>query len=603
VFHEAQAQVYARLMDGENVILTAPTSFGKTLIVDALIAGGTYANVVVVVPTIALIDEVRRRLAHLNATRQLGYRVITHPGQRQGDRNIFVFTQERLLQEEALPTVDLGVVDEFYKLSLDRDQDRATLLNLALAKLRRTARQLYLLGPSVGEVEPLPGLEYRLIPSLDSTVAVDVIRVASSGDERVDLVNTARQLDEPTLIYVRTPARAHEVAGWLVEMDVGGGGDPRAAQWVGAHFHRDWILVESLRHGIGIHHGRIPRGLAHYLVSAFNAGKLRYLICTQTLIEGVNTTAKNILIVDEGILRQKLDLFTFRNIQGRAGRMFSHFVGRVYLFNDEPQDTLPVIDVPALTQPESAPVELLLGLPDDELADRSRERILPYLEQSVLSTSVLRKNGVDPDAQLSLAVEIDELPGFFSEHLSWNGFPTYAQLKQAVDLLWRHFANARRGWGARSAAQFTQLIWQAYRGATAQAMIAGQFEYWRRQGRTIDDVVLDVLTFHRSGLTFGLPKYLRVLEGIQADVLTRHGLPAGNFSRFAAAAEGGFLPGPLAALDEYGIPIELARRLQPRLFRVGDDLDAVLARLADLDTDGLGEFEAELVEEARRGLA
>ena len=50
VFHSTQAQVYARLMDGDTVILTAPTSFGKTLIVDALVVSGSYDNIAVVVP-------------------------------------------------------------------------------------------------------------------------------------------------------------------------------------------------------------------------------------------------------------------------------------------------------------------------------------------------------------------------------------------------------------------------------------------------------------------------------------------------------------------------------------------------------------------------
>lgn len=87
VFHSTQAQVYARLMDGDTVILTAPTSFGKTLIVDALVVGGEYDNIAVVVPTIALIDEVRRRLSRLNERYELGFKVITHLGQVQGWRD------------------------------------------------------------------------------------------------------------------------------------------------------------------------------------------------------------------------------------------------------------------------------------------------------------------------------------------------------------------------------------------------------------------------------------------------------------------------------------------------------------------------------------
>lgn len=603
VFHEAQAQVYARLMDGDNVILTAPTSFGKTLIVDALIASGDYSNVVVVVPTIALIDEVRRRLSLLNRNLELGFRIITHPGQRQGERNIFVFTQERLLEERSLPQVDLGVIDEFYKLSLGRDPDRATLLNLALAKLRRQARQLYLLGPSVGELQPPPGFEYRYIPSLDSTVAVDLIRVRRTEDERADLLAVCAALDEPTLIYVRTPARAHQVAGWLVEAGLGRGGVPDAAEWVAANYHPEWVLVPSLRNGIGIHHGQIPRALAHYMVAAFNREQLRFLVCTQTLIEGVNTTAKNILIVDETIVGQKIDLFTFRNIQGRAGRMLKHYVGRVYLFNDPPQDELPSIDIPVLSQPDDAPVELLLGLPDEELEPRSRDRIAPYLDQDVLDPLVLRENAVDPDGQLALARALDRDPFGFARNLSWRGFPRYEELEATVGLLWEYFPNARRSWGARTSAQYTQLIWQASRETSIKAMIENQVAYWRPRGRSVDDVVLDVLRFHRSGLTYGLPKYLRVLDAIQRDVLARHGAPVGDYAQYAASAESAFLPAPLAALDEYGIPLELARRLRA-LARGDATLDDVVERLRQIDPRRVQAppFEVELLLQAQEGL-
>ena len=58
VFHSDQAKVYYRLLDGESVILSAPTSFGKSVILDALVACEKWSNIVVIVPTVALIDEV-----------------------------------------------------------------------------------------------------------------------------------------------------------------------------------------------------------------------------------------------------------------------------------------------------------------------------------------------------------------------------------------------------------------------------------------------------------------------------------------------------------------------------------------------------------------
>src|SRR5690606_11742605 len=51
-FHRAQARVFRDLMRGENVVLSAPTSFGKSLLIDAIVASGQYQQIVIVVPTL-----------------------------------------------------------------------------------------------------------------------------------------------------------------------------------------------------------------------------------------------------------------------------------------------------------------------------------------------------------------------------------------------------------------------------------------------------------------------------------------------------------------------------------------------------------------------
>ena len=120
-----------------------------------------------------------------------------------------------------------------YKLSLDQDADRGPLLNQALYKLRQLADQLYLLGPNVGTLGELPAdFEHRFMPSDDSTVAVDVVTVDRTGDDREDLLRICKDLNEPTLIFVKSPNRANEVARWLVEAGVNAGGLPDAAGWL-----------------------------------------------------------------------------------------------------------------------------------------------------------------------------------------------------------------------------------------------------------------------------------------------------------------------------------------------------------------------------------
>lgn len=61
-FHREQIAALNTLLSGKNLVLSAPTSFGKSLLIDALLATGRYHRVAIVLPTIALLDEFRRRI-------------------------------------------------------------------------------------------------------------------------------------------------------------------------------------------------------------------------------------------------------------------------------------------------------------------------------------------------------------------------------------------------------------------------------------------------------------------------------------------------------------------------------------------------------------
>ena len=56
----------------------------------------------------------------------------------------------------------------------------------------------------------------------------------------------------------------------------------------------------------------------------------------------------------------------------------------------------------------------------------------------------------------------------------------------------------------------------------------------------------------------------------------------------------------LSVLDEYGVPVELGRKLEPFLAADGD-VDATLAKLREFDASnaGLDEFEESLVRDAQ----
>ena len=311
VFHRVQSEVYTKLLNGKSVILSAPTSFGKSLIIDAIIATQRFQNVLIVVPTIALIDETRRRLSQFRPQ----YKLITHATQQPSDANIYVLTQERAVELEAIHSVDFFVIDEFYKLQPDVDSGRSLTLNHVLYRLLKRGIQFYMLGPNIRGIPEgfSERFECTFIRTDYATVVSEVHLLPAQQDKHEQLADLCKSLNEPTLIYCQSPARANNVVQLLLESEVTEEVDglQGAVEWLSREYHEDWLLTRGLEAGIGLHHGRIPRSIAEFMVRAFNDGLLSFLVCTSTLIEGVNTKAKNVVIFDNKVARRKFDYFTF----------------------------------------------------------------------------------------------------------------------------------------------------------------------------------------------------------------------------------------------------------------------------------------------------
>ncbi len=600
VFHSAQGQVYRALLEGENVVLSAPTSFGKSLLIDAAIATARFANVAIIVPTIALLDETRRRLSRFAPN----YKIVTHVSQRPADRNIFVMTQERLLEYPDLPKIDFFVIDEFYKLDLRQDPDRAALLNQAFYRLWKTEAQFYLLGPNVENIAPDVPWKARYIRTDFRTVAVDTKRVQRTPNEEDVLVGICGSLDEPTIIYCKSPARTRVVAEWLLEAGVGPHNPDLhdAVEWIGHNFHSEWLVARALARGIGIHHGRLPRALAHLIIRLFNEGRLRFLLCTSTLIEGVNTAAKNVIVLDNKVANKNFDFFTYNNIKGRVGRMMRHFVGRVFLFYDAPDEQLPIVDMPVFTQTPATPLHLLLALDESERTEQSNRRLAPYLENDLLSVDVMRANtGIDLDDQLATAQLLANNPVHWSRLLAWSGIPTWEQLEATCSVIWDELGGGThaRVQAIRSARQLAFYLRRLsdLRG-DSRAMIERELDK-----RSPDDAVESVLEFTRSWPGHHFPRYLAALQRIEEEVFGRRGLPSGSYKFYASSVERLFMPPFTAALEEYGIPAEVTRRV-PSLLVGAESLDDVIERLRELPTSQLPltGFERELVADAQSSL-
>ncbi|NUM56722.1 MAG: DEAD/DEAH box helicase [Candidatus Hydrogenedentes bacterium] len=602
VFHREQAEVYRRLLDGDNVILSAPTSFGKSRIIDALIATEKFGNIAIIVPTLALIDETRRRLSQFSRR----FKIVTHLSQKPDKKNIFIFTAERAVAYDTFPAIEFFVIDEFYKLSgMSDEETRTVALNQAFYRLKKLGGQFYLLGPNIQRIPDGIEKAYRcyFYPTRFATVVSEQIPVRGKGTDLDRLVQLCKHLHEPTLIFCRSPARVNEVAHALIGGRVGINSDrlKPASQWTSRNYHPDWVFGRALVRGIGMHHGKLPRALAQYVVRKFNELELPFLVCTSTLIEGVNTKAKNVVIFDNKIAREQLDFFTFNNIKGRSGRMFEHFVGHVYLFHEPPEEELPFVDIPVFTQDIDTPNSLLMQIDIDDLAPSSRERMRKYEVQEILPLSVMRANtSIDPDAQIRLARALLIEPEKWSSVLDWNHVPTKEQLRIACDLIWSYLVQAARSkGGVYSARQLAFKIWQMRLVPNPAERVRKELVPGRFSAKSPDEAVERVLEFERTWASFELPRYIMALSRIQQAVLEPLGLRFGDFSYFASQVECHFKNPVAAALDEYGIPLQLGEKLTQMIGET-ENLDTALARIRKIRINALKleEFEYELLSDA-----
>ncbi|MBD8705304.1 MULTISPECIES: DEAD/DEAH box helicase [Pseudomonas] len=587
VFHHLQAHVFSLIMQGRNVVLSASTSVGKSLVIDAVLAQRRFKKVVVIVPTIALIDETRRRLVK----RFQDFNLITHPSQEAAPEttNVYLLTQERVIQRPDLADVEFFVLDEFYKIDLSNDSDegtRAIDLSLAFHKLAKTGAQFYMLGPHIQKISGLEGYEYHFIPSDYSTVAVDIqnfnlgMRSKERKEKLLELITT---LDSPTLIYCQAPASANRVAEYLVQ-EAGLTPVPETqeiAAWISKHYHPEWNVAKAISLGIGIHHGGVPRALQQYIVKLFNEGTIKQIICTSTMIEGVNTSAENVIIYDRRLKTSTFDYFTYKNISGRAGRMNKYFIGKVFMLEAPPLEQGLTVEYSIGKQDESSPIGLLMQLENEYLTDISRGRLQEAYANPVLSQTTLIENRHIPiERQVEVAGKIiRDLPES-RKLLGWKSIPEPAQLNYLCELVYSLEDNNLMDYLIASS---SQLAWHinALRNQKSLPHYLKEAVENRRGDTTASEAINLRLKFIRNMVCFRLPRDIMAVNKIQADVLAKRGIEPGDFSFFAEQLENMFLDPLLTALDEYGIPTQISTQIK-NLILPSEHLNDLLEKLRAL---------------------
>jgi hypothetical protein len=617
--HEDQKHLLSLLNSDKNVIVSAPTSFGKSLLIEEFVASFKFQNIIIIQPTLALLDETRRKLKKYDERYKLIVRTSQEPSTENG--NIFLFTAERVNEYKYFPNIDFIVIDEFYKLSSKRDDERADSLNNALHYILKTFQsKFYLLGPNIDGISEGFEEKYNAVfyKTKSSLVDVKTIDLYTPNKEVFDKTNHHRRAgykeacqfkeeklfellvnknDEQSIIYCSSPNRVRylskQFSKYLKEQGIVANNSKLAIiEWINQNISDNWSLIDLLNFEIGIHDGALQKHITTTIIDYFNNGALKYLFCTTTIIEGVNTSAKNIVFFDKTKgLRTPIDFFDYSNIKGRAGRLMIHYTGKIFNFNPIPPNEQIIIDIPFFEQNPISD-EVLINLEEEEVrkpdtAQYQRIKQIPNDEKEII-----KKNGVQVNGQIGIidTIREDIIPKY--ELIAWTRNPNYNQLKYCLNLGWNFLMKP----GESKSLGIGRLVNKTFNYGLHQSLgrlISSDIEYiikcveyynkfkensdsdidkrvynFGKRYSTIselevmEEVIMSNFQIQKHWFQYKIPKWLSVINSIQEFVCNEKGLRAGNYSYYTNLIENEFLRENLTILSEFGIPSSAIRKLE-----------------------------------------
>jgi ERCC4-related helicase len=329
-FTDEQKTLYDQIVQNKRVVISAPTSFGKTMLIKEYIFNEQPDCIVFLVPTNSLADEL---LEDFNSIfRPCGYTIFDTLKSESviAKKSIFIGTQEKYYQiyDEYKVEIDLFVIDEAYKLSDKINSSREVILNRAFIDTLSVSKKVVLLLPLVNKINGLEAFEFKICKSEYAPVAKNFIAEADFLGIVLEKVHNSK---ESNLIYFNSPNDAEKFFETNLKKSTVFSVLPNSwVQRVESDFHPEWIPIKALKAGFGIHYGPMPKFMQKKVIDLFNNGLIKTLLATSSVIEGVNTPTKNIFITTAKDIMGGKNIIKFKNLIGRAGRLGIHKVGNVF---------------------------------------------------------------------------------------------------------------------------------------------------------------------------------------------------------------------------------------------------------------------------------
>lgn len=384
---EFQKELWISLGNKKNLAISAPTSSGKSFIIKKYISqivnSSSEGEFIYVVPSKALINQVSNELSKQLmdvATVITTYREINE----KNKKIIYVLTPERclrLLQEKKDGWPNVVFFDEVQNIE---DGTRGNVYENIIYRMTQGWKntQFIMAGPYIENIKS------SLIKITDieidehKTLATPVLQVkvaltfspksksvkykifSPSGKKIESELNINKSLytkltaskgaalshiisifdpEDQNIIYA---PKKNYAQNWAIKISENKSLESiddnerinDLVDFLSKEVHSDYSLIRTVKKGVAFHHGALLDVARMEIEDLYSSGTIKNIVCTSTLLQGVNLPADRIIILSPKVGNYELTQFEFLNLIGRAGRISSSLYGEIFCIETKDEE-------------------------------------------------------------------------------------------------------------------------------------------------------------------------------------------------------------------------------------------------------------------------
>lgn len=380
-FTPTQHQIYEKMNNTSFFSFVGPTSMGKSFIIKQFILSSISRNenknFCIIVPTRALIKQYVLDLhKDLSKVENKMYNILTNSNildyiDYENGNFIFVLTPERLLSltsRSEYIKINYLIIDEAHKMFSDNTRGLTYFTSIDMCLSKYENLKVFFSTPLINNPEIFKDIYYRITSQIYSTAESPVTHNLFFIDlldkkvefidsykfefnlQNIEYMNNKNDLiyelgkRDNNIVYVRgrdqSVKSAEEFSQYLKQRNIflldeeENQEITKVCQIIIRNIHKDYYLIDCLQQGVAFHHSKLPTIIRERIEDLFRKGIVKYLFCTNTLLEGVNLPAKNIFVSSNYIGNRKISSIDFWNLAGRAGRLGYEYYGNIFCIRD-----------------------------------------------------------------------------------------------------------------------------------------------------------------------------------------------------------------------------------------------------------------------------